>query len=176
MKRFTSAGRRAIEDRNWYAALTLALIIPEICASLEDPGVGKVTKRYVNWCRKWIEPSFTRRVGGVHGMDYVFLTAEDMFQARNSVIHSGMGEIEPAKRDKLDRFEFFAETGSHMNYSAAGGDKFLQLSVEQFAETVFQAAEAWDEGVEGDAAIQAEKAKLLVIHGPGSIVGGIQFR
>jgi hypothetical protein len=35
MKRFTDAGRRALRDNNLYAALSLALTIPDICGSLE---------------------------------------------------------------------------------------------------------------------------------------------
>ena len=46
MNRFTDAGRRAIEDKNDYAALSLALMIPDICGSLEDPGPGKSRERY----------------------------------------------------------------------------------------------------------------------------------
>jgi hypothetical protein len=46
MKRFTDAGRRAIADKNDYAALSLALMIPDICGSLEDPGPGKSQERY----------------------------------------------------------------------------------------------------------------------------------
>ncbi len=52
MKRFTNAGRKSIAEDNLYAALTLALIIPDICGSLEDPGPGKSQKRYEAWFKK----------------------------------------------------------------------------------------------------------------------------
>jgi hypothetical protein len=41
MKRFTDAGRSSLKEGNNYAALSLALMLPDICASLEDPGPNK---------------------------------------------------------------------------------------------------------------------------------------
>jgi len=177
MKRFTEAGRQAIENKNWYAALTLALMLPEICASLEDPGPGKSAKRYISWSRRWLEPLFTSTI---QSETIVFLSAEDCYQARCSVIHSGSAEIEPGKRSGLDRFEFFS-SGSHLFLSQGNilngvpQPNFLQLRVDQFAETVFGATEAWERSVAADPKIQAEKAKLLVIHEPGTTIGGFHF-
>lgn len=177
MQRFIQAGRRAIADNNWYAGLTLALMIPEICASLEDPGPGKSARRYTEWCRKWLEPKFTYRVGP-EGIVTVFLSAEDLYQARCSVIHSGTAEIDPKKRTGLDRFEFF-EGGPHMNKVAESEidgvlqPSYLQLRVDMFSETVFRAAEEWEIAVANDANVQAQKESLLVIRKPGVMLGGI---
>lgn len=179
MKRFTGAGRQAVEAKNWYAALSMALIIPDICGSLEDPGPSKSQKRYERWCRKWLEPEFTLPVGSTHTL-HVFLSAEDVYQARNSIIHSGQAEIEEKRRDTIDRFEFFSD-GSHLNYVGGGRvngvplPRFLQLRVDMFCETVFDAAERWDAEVANDEAIQTEKAKLLVVHERGTTVGGIRW-
>jgi hypothetical protein len=64
MKRFTDAGRAAIEAGNLYAGLSLALIVPDICSSLERPGTSDSKERYIEWCRVWVQPKFTRQVGG----------------------------------------------------------------------------------------------------------------
>ena len=179
MKRFTEAGRRALADKNWYSGLTLALMIPEICASLEDPGPGKSRQRYVAWCRKWLEPKFTAEIGPERVVK-VLLSAEDCYQARCSIIHSGTAEIEASRRQSLDRLEFF-ESGGHRNLVAGGTHNgvaqpnYLQLRVDLFSEDVFAAAEEWDESVTENAKVQAEKAKLLVIHGPGTSLGGIYW-
>jgi len=63
MKRFTDAGRKAIKADNLYCALSLALMIPDICGSLEDPGPNKSRERYERWCKQWVEPKFTRSLG-----------------------------------------------------------------------------------------------------------------
>lgn len=179
MKRFTDAGRRAVADQNWYAALSMALLMPEICGSLEDPGTGKSRERYLRWSKQWLEPEFTvdRRDGTE---PTVFLSAEDFYQARCSIIHTGTAEIEPSRRAGLDRFEFFTD-GGHMNlaqgntFDGIAQPNFLQLRVDMFAETVFRATDAWDRSVAENEQIQAEKAKLLVIHEPGTVIGGISF-
>lgn len=177
MKRFTEAGRRAVADENWYAALTTALIIPEICGSIEQPGPGKSRKRYEDWCRIWLQPEFTAEVGPRREV-CVFLSAEDLYQARCSIIHSGTAEIEEKMRDKIDHFEFFFH-GSHMNIvnvdNGVSQSRYLQLRVDMFCQTVFTAADKWDASVVADPVIQAEKAKLLVIHPPGTIIGGMQW-
>src|ERR1035437_5070238 len=94
MKRFTDAGRRALKDGNNYAALCLALMLPDICASLEDPGPNKSQARYVRWFRKWVEPKYT----SVTSDRRVWISAEDCYQLRCSLIHSGSVDIDPNKR------------------------------------------------------------------------------
>src|SRR5215831_12861852 len=121
MKRFTDAGRQAIAAKNNYAALSLALMIPDICGSLEDPGPGKSQRRYERWFKQWAEPKF------------VNLSAEECYQLRCSMIHSGSAEIQI-------------------------------LRVSKFSEWIYQAADEWDASVKNNAAVQAEKAKLLFIH------------
>ena len=177
MKRFADAGRKAVADQNWYAALSLALTIPDICGSLEDPGPGKSEKRYVRWCRQWLEPKVT---GGPPGYEKVFLSAEDCYQLRNSLIHSGSVEIAQKRRVVLDRMEFF-ESGSHLNWvegMVVNGEKqpnFLQMRADLFSETMFVAAEEWDASVADNSQIQSEKARLLVIHPLGTTIGGVKF-
>ena len=170
MKRFTDAGRRAIADSNLYAALSLALMMPDICGSLEDPGPGKSQNRYVKWCKRWIEPSFT--IVDPARIPTVFLSAEDCYQLRCSLIHSGTPEIDQSKRKALRKVEFFDETTtSHLNII----NDCLQLRAAPFSGTMFDAVDAWDTSVAGDAAIQAEKAKLLMIHSAGAVIDGAKF-
>ncbi|MCA3396798.1 MAG: hypothetical protein INF85_14280, partial [Roseomonas sp.] len=103
MRRFSDAGRMAIAAQNYYAALSLALMIPDICGSLEDPGTGKSQKRYERWFSKWAEPKFTHN-------GRIFLSSSDCFQLRCSLIHSGSTEIDAKKRDVLERIEFFDDS------------------------------------------------------------------
>lgn len=63
MKRFTDAGRKSIKDDNLYSALSLALMMPDICGSLENPGPNKSRARYIAWYDKWALPKFTVKVG-----------------------------------------------------------------------------------------------------------------
>ena len=180
MKRFTDAGRKAVADQNFYAALSLALMMPDICASIEDPGPGKSRNCYVRWCKKWVEPKFSRSLPVVGEM--LFLSAEDCYQLRCSLIHSGTADVEESKRDTLHTCEFFDDTAaSHLNRvseTIIGGVKqpnWLQLKASKFSETMFEAADEWDASVASDAVIQAEKEKLLIIHSRGVILHGVKI-
>jgi len=98
------------------------------------------------------------------------------------LIHSGRSDIDLSKRKDIDNFAFFDNsTGSHCNYFGSNtfnGIKqpnILQLNAAQFSETLYLAAEEWDQSIANNAALQVEKAKLLVIHSKGAIVGGVHF-
>jgi hypothetical protein len=183
MKRFTDAGRAAIDAGNFYAGLSLALMMPDICGSLEDPGRGKSEARYVRWCKVWVEPKFTSETAP-DGKPVVFISAEDCYQLRCSLIHSGQSYIDPSKIRDFNRFEFFDETvGAHLNRFQrvrVGGQDFggfLQLKADRFSLTMFEAADEWDAAKANDADVQKEKAKLLVIRSKGFTVGrgGVTF-
>jgi hypothetical protein len=179
IQRFVDAARQCTVAKNWYAALTLSLTLPDICSALEDPGPGKVAKRYTDWCRRYLEPRFTTNVG-TPPQKRVFLSAEDCFQARNSIVHEGSSEILASKRNDLDRFEFFSD-GGHMNYVGGGTyngnpqPNYLQLRVDLFCETIFTAVGEWENDVLSNVSIQQEMQKLLKINEPGTVIGGIMW-
>jgi len=168
MKRFTDAGRRAIAEGNLYAGLSLALMLPDICASLEDPGPGKSQTRYIRWCKEWVEPKFP--FSRIRGQSFV--SAEDCYQLRCSLIHSGSAEIDSDRKQVISRFEFFdSAAGSHLNFI----HEVVQLKVDLFSKELFKAADEWDIANESNASVQSEKARLLVIRSAGFTIGGMRF-
>jgi hypothetical protein len=178
MKRFTDAGRKVIEQDNLYCALSLALMVPDICGSLEDPGPGKSKTRYTAWYSRWALSKFSAEIGPMK-TPTVFISADDCYQLRCSLIHSGSAEIEPGKQSALDRFIFCDKSsGAHLNLfqgAKINGVKtsFLQLKADKLSESMYCAADEWDAVVASDKKIQAEKAKLLMIQtGPFAIGGG----
>lgn len=179
IKRFTDAGRAALANDNLYAALTLALTLPDICCSLETPGRRTVGERYIAWCREWLQPVFTSESGGE---THVYLSAEDCFQMRCGLIHHGSDVIEPKKRDVLHEFKFVdKEAGVHLAwlegnvFNGVRQPNILVLRADLFSDDVFQAVERWDAAKLGDEGIQAEKIRLLKIWPKGTSFGGIGF-
>ena len=181
MKRFTNSGRKALCDENFYIALSLALMLPDICGSIEDPGPGKSQKRYEAWYKKWVEPAYTQAAFRDRPAK-ISLTAADCFQLRCSLIHSGSAEVEQKKVVDIESFKFFDDTmKGHRNI--VGGNSingvlqptFLQLSASQFCRDVFDAVDKWDTSVANDNPVQVEKKKLLFIHSAGATIGGVKF-
>jgi hypothetical protein len=173
MRRYTDAGRGAIAAGNFYGALSIALVMPDICAQLETPK-DKVGDRYRRWFRKWAEPRFTRSVGP-DKKQTTFVSAQDCYLLRCSLLHAGSAELD-ASRTTLSRFVFFdSSTGSHMNMVEMNGRTFLQVRADKFAQDLFEAAEQWDASTAPDAQIQARKSTLLTLRKAGDIVEGMQF-
>ncbi len=181
MKRFTDSGRKALQDENLYIALSLALTLPDICGSIEDPGQGKSQKRYEAWYKKWLEPTYTQAAFRDIPAK-IFLTAADCFQLRCSLLHSGSADLEQKKVVDVESFKFFDDTTkAHRSY--VGGNSingvlqptYLQLNAALFCRDVFDAVDRWDALVANDNAVQAEKKKLLFIHSAGAIIGGVKF-
>lgn len=147
----------------------------------EDPGPGKSQKRYERWCKKWVEPKFTFPDMLMRGSK-IWISVEDCFQLRCSLIHSGSAEIDPKQKTILDKFEFFDQNiGSHLTWyegNRVNGvlqPNWLQLKADLFSKELFDAADERDNAMAADKAVQREKAKLLVIHSKGITIGGIHF-
>jgi hypothetical protein len=180
LKPFIDSGRAAIEQNNLYAGLSLALILPDMCGALEYPGAS-VTKRYEDWCRKWVQPKFTKGVNPFDGSPRIYVRAEDIYQLRCSLLHEGTSEIALHKRTGVDRFLIFDRTtNAHLTVFSDcdfNGEKvnLVQLKADLFSEEIFKAAEEWDASTVGNAEIQREKAKLLTIQTKGFRYGPVAF-
>lgn len=176
MERFTNAGRKAIADKNLYAALSLALMLPDICGSLEEPGLNNGQSRYKAWFTKWAQPKFTGNNG------HIFLSAADCYQLRCSLIHSGSSEITPKKRVVIEQIEFFDDSGPlHLGWfegNTINGviqPNVLALRASDFSETMYRCAEEWDQATASDPVISEEKRKLLTIRSGGHVLQGVQI-
>jgi hypothetical protein len=158
MRRFTEAGRLAVKSHNWYAALSLALMIPDICGTLEEPGTRDVGERYRKWCGGWFVPQY-KSIN--EGRETILLSAQDCYQLRCSLIHSGSDIINPKRRDTIDRVKFVDPTnGSHL----AKMDGVLHLRADRFSEEMYLAAEKWDDAKRENKEVQSQKERLLNIY------------
>jgi hypothetical protein len=164
MRRFTDAGRAALGADNLYAALSLALTLPDICGSLEDPGEGKSRLRYVRWCKQWLQPVYT---SNIMGKEVVFLTAEQCYKLRNSLIHSGSSDV---RTDGLQHIAFVAWENMHRIKT----NEVMLLSTAIFSRDVYAAVDAWDAATAANRQVQIEKDRLLKIHTEGFEIGAMR--
>jgi hypothetical protein len=171
MRRFTDSGREAIKGGNLYAALALALVVPDICSQSETPK-EKVGDRYRRWFRRWAEPKFSHEVGPDKERT-VFLSAQDCYLLRCSLLHAGSAELEAASAT-VQKFIFCdPKVGAHMNLLNISGKTYLQLMANKFCDELFDSAEEWDKANQGDSTIQGRKSKLLSIKSAGDSVDGL---
>lgn len=163
MKRFTDAVRKAIENENWYGALTTALTLPDVCGKLEDRVQGSQA-RYEAWWTEWMEPAYTS-FRGPNRVRHVFLSGADCYALRCSYLHEGSGELGHQRaRAVLDRFHFITPPRNGSIAHRNQVNDVLQLQVDLFSTDIADAVDRWAASVSTNCEIQTRMQALLVIH------------
>ena len=152
----------AVEQRNWYAALSTALALPDICGWLEDPASGS-QRRYIRWFDRFVGPEYIREVGPDREK-HVFLSGGDCYALRCAFLHEGRDEIITQRaREALDRFQFVVPPHTWTVHCNQFGSK-LQLQVDVFCLQVVRGSERWIDQVGGRAEVVARISDLLRIY------------
>jgi hypothetical protein len=142
VQHLVEATRRAVADQNWYAALTTALTMPDICGRLEAPH-SKSQPRYTSWYDRYLLSKYQLPVGPARVLT-TFLTGSDCYALRCAFLHQGEFEIDGQRaREVLSRFHITApRPGMLVHMNMANGDT-LQLQVDRFCLDVCDAVERW---------------------------------
>lgn len=162
MRHLVAAVRAAVEERNWYAALALALTLPDIAGRLESPGEGS-QRRYVAWCDRFLVPRYTHPVGADR-REHTFLSGRNCYALRCALLHEGSDAIDdqPA-REALESFVFLGKpmNGSMVHCNQSDGK--LQLQADIFCEDLCKGVEAWLDTVSVLPDVQARMAALMEV-------------
>lgn len=170
MKNILKSIERSIEDKNWYAALILSLVVPDICSKLEG-GDPLSSKRYPAWFDKYLGKKYQS-----------FLSGDDCYALRCAYLHEGIDNIELQKaKNVLDHFVFIS-SGSHCNRfnncffgdPIYDGKNFLQLSTDQFCKDIIEAANQWLFDVANSQLVQANIKEMLTIREKEFSIGGLR--
>jgi len=171
MMHLVDATRMAIRQGNWYAGLSLALTLPDICGRIAYPGQGS-QKRVETFFDKYLAHHY---FAGAPWMRMASMTGGDFYALRCAFLHQGEFELQGQRaRNVLAKIELSAPSQgeSHNNLCAATTDSSgnavdgtLQVKVDTFCENVCEAVIAWLAEVEEDSRIQVEISSL------GKIIG-----
>ncbi len=164
MKRFTDAIRTAVENKNWYGALMIALTMPDICGKLENPKLNSKT-RSIKWFKTWMESVYI--VTGYDRKRTLFLCGDDFYSLRCSLLHQGEDNIEEQKARKiLNKFHFITPPSGnsviHRNYNST--KQILQLQVDKFCYEIIRAVNQWSIHMSDKPEVQKRINSLMVIH------------
>jgi hypothetical protein len=165
MQQLIDSIESSINAENWYAALILALTLPDIAGKIDNPDSGS-NKRYADWFDKYVGDKYKSKIGASQ-VDHTFLSGNDCYALRCSFLHEGKSEItdQPA-RDILDDFVFVVPRKSftiHCNQSTDGSQK-LQLQVDIFCVDIIKGLMQWLKDIENDSGKQSVLSTLLKIH------------
>lgn len=173
MNTFIEAIKKAIEDRNWYGALFMALTLPDICGKIEHTTLSS-PRRYKNWFDRYMSAKYKHN-------EIVFLSSDDCYALRCAVLHKGSDDITKQHAQKiLERF-IFMTGGPHCTYmqdNYVNGQRIktsLQLRVDKFCEDICGSAEKWLKDTSGNIAVMSRIQDTIKIYDPGIVYGGIKF-
>jgi len=101
-----------LKNRCWFAALSLTLMLPDICGEAEYPN-RQVGERYISWYDTYVGNDMKQE--RMHeGQPY--LSGEIVYNLRNTFFHQGKVKINPSKvkdsENQIDRFILVLGDGS----------------------------------------------------------------
>lgn len=139
---FVAAARAAAAADIWFAALPLALTLPDICASIDDPGRGKSRARYIRWWDEYAAAGFIVRPDpGEDWEAHTYIPGKDAFALRNAYLHAGTDELENPDR-LMNRIRFVGPPAM-WRFGLNEETRTLNVSMEYLVEVVCAGVESW---------------------------------
>ena len=128
----------SLNSENHYAALVMALAIPDICGWIENPH-STSKERYISWFEKYLQSEYIREATPSMPK-HIFLTGSDCYALRCAFLHEGRENISEQKAQQvLDSFQFVVPPSGwtvHNNQM----NNTLQLQVDIFCRQVITGA------------------------------------
>ena len=89
----------------YFAALTMALILPDICSKIESNG-KKGGENYIKWCNKWLHPYFAGQ-----GFSLSLEIGKIIYKLRCGILHNAENDVKKYEYNcfNLDEFEFYLD-------------------------------------------------------------------
>jgi hypothetical protein len=161
MKHFAASIEAALESRNFYAALAVALAAPDICGWVATPNAGS-RARYVAWFERFMQSHYVRPSSRVVP-EHTFLTGNDCYALRCAFLHKGRDDITDQRAQQaLESFQFVVAPAGwtiHMNQA----NSMLQLQVDIFCRQIADGIREFVDSISEDAAATARAQQLMLI-------------
>ncbi|MGM0654058.1 MAG: hypothetical protein ACQETR_01855 [Thermodesulfobacteriota bacterium] len=163
MKTFIGSIRFAVANENWYGALIIALILPDICGKIEFP-TKSTNKRYPEWFDKYVIQNYELgncyQKGGT-----IFLTGKDCYALRCSLLHEGHQDLRNQKANEtLQKIHFVVPESEKNRHKINFSNIEFQLEVDKFCLDICAGAEKWLSDVSINQEIQDRMKNLFKIY------------
>lgn len=152
--------KSALNSELYNCALALSLTIPDVCGKVEYPN-EKNKLRYINWFHKHAEKYFTvlaTKLPEEKIVEYKWLTAEECYALRCSVLHAGDYDVEGIK---LNQIHIHAHKRERENYSHTIRDsKYIDADVIDLCEKLCLAAEEYYNSIEDKVRFDLDEVRI----------------
>lgn len=136
MNHLLLAVESSLQAGNHYAALAVALALPDICGWVADPN-STSSARYISWFERYLQGRYTQPATPLMP-EHIFLTGPDCYALRCAYLHEGREEITGQRvRQAIESFLFVVPPNGlivHRNQV----NNSLQLQVDIFCREVVE--------------------------------------
>lgn len=168
MKRFTGAIQKSVDAENWYAALFMALTLPDICACLSSDNNKTNGNKYAAWFNSFMGGKYSY-FHPVVGERIEFMTGDSCYALRCAMLHQGEADLTSQKVKSIVTSIHFTTTSGHCNYI----NGVLQLDVATFCSDMCESVSTWFEGFQAEVTSPDKISSLLTVYvSESSIFGG----
>ncbi|SWF03469.1 Uncharacterised protein [Klebsiella pneumoniae] len=200
MQRFVDSIRKAVKDENWFAAIFMALAMPDVCGNLEDPGEGDVGRKYRKWFNQYLKSKYDHENEWERRLAIDPSTAKALMDNAQKDVRA-QEYINEQKTKKIERSQNFTaqdcykfrcaclhagmaksqrgpinltppmSNGGIVHKMVVNGD--LQLQIDIFCEDVCKAVEEWMNNNLSNVDIQNRIKELIVVE--PIVIGGFSI-
>lgn len=133
MNHLTDAVEKALSSANYYAALIVALALPDICGWIQNPKT-RSKKRYIEFFETMMIAHYLVEVRP--GVLFPLLNGDDFYALRCAMLHQGTDDITSQDARKvLEKFIFVQSSDGSTNHANRVNNK-LQLQPDIFCREI----------------------------------------
>lgn len=152
--------RKAVAAECWYAALALALALPDTCGAIDEPTSGS-KKRYTAWVERYVADHF--RADEPAGT--ALISSADLYRFRCSFLHEGDFEVDSdqvasSMFDVLNRITLFVSEFEVTPSRGLGGGTSFMMAVKDLCEWICVGVENWQQEAQADSVRSKRIAEL----------------
>lgn len=134
---FITSGRKSLKDKNYWSALSVALMLPSMCSRLayknrqeylKPNGSPRDKKCYIEWCKEYIKDGWTT---ACLGEEY----AKVLYDLRCDIVHAGCADI------SADNKALYLFLGKHT--VATEFTKYRIIDISTLCHVIFDCSERW---------------------------------
>jgi hypothetical protein len=163
METFIGSIRLAVANENWYGALIISLILPDICGKIEYPA-KPTNKRYPEWYDKYVKHKY--KLGDCYKKcGTLFMTGKDCYALRCALLHEGHQDLRTQKaNEKLQKIHFVVPRKEQNRHKINFSNIEFQLEVDKFCLDICASAEQWLHDVSSNQYVQDRMKHLFKIY------------
>ncbi len=136
MEELLNSIEKSLESKNWYAALVVALILPDICGKIDNPNKCS-RERYEIWFDKYMRKYY---VAAMHGGDcYAIICA---------ALHEFSEDLTTHKaRELVDKYKFVTPDDIHFacisTIGGKGEPETITINIVDFCNKISACVKEW---------------------------------